>query len=81
MRSSRRGGVVALVGGRTAGVAAAVALVAEPAAGGSGRQDVFVALYVNDVGGSGRWSARWFVRGRQVAARRFSVRPEQDVAP
>ena len=42
----------------------------------SGRQDIFVALFVNDVGGPGRWRARWFVRGRRVAAWRFTVRPE-----
>jgi hypothetical protein len=42
----------------------------------SGRQNVFVALYVNDVGGPGRWRARWFVRGVRVAEWRFRVRPE-----
>jgi len=42
----------------------------------SGRQDVFVAIYVNDVGGPGRWRARWFVRGVRVAEWRFQVRPE-----
>ena len=42
----------------------------------SGRQDVFVARYVNDVGGPGRWRARWFVRGDRVAEWRFRVRPE-----
>ena len=42
----------------------------------SGRQDLFVARYVNDVGGPGRWRARWFVRGRRVSEWRFTVRPE-----
>ena len=42
----------------------------------SGRQDVFVARFVNDVGGPGRWRARWFVRGVRVAEWKFTVRPE-----
>lgn len=42
----------------------------------SGRQDLFVARYVNDVGGPGSWRARWFVRGRRVGEWRFTVRPE-----
>ena len=42
----------------------------------SGRQDLFVARFVNDVGGPGRWRARWFVRGRRVAEWKFRVRPE-----
>lgn len=42
----------------------------------SGRQDLFVARYVNDIGGPGRWRARWFVRGDRVGEWRFTVRPE-----
>jgi hypothetical protein len=37
---------------------------------------VFVALFVNDRGGPGRWRARWFVDGERVATWRFRVRPE-----
>jgi len=44
--------------------------------GASGSSRQFVALYVNDTGGVGRWRARWFVRGRRVAGWRFVVRPE-----
>jgi hypothetical protein len=41
-----------------------------------GRSSVFVALFVNDVGGTGRWRARWTVGGRTVAVWRFRVRSE-----
>jgi hypothetical protein len=37
---------------------------------------VFVALFVNDVGGPGRWRARWTVDGEHLATWRFRVRPE-----
>ncbi len=37
-----------------------------------------MALYVNDVGGPGRWRARWFVRGRRVAQWRFRARSERE---
>jgi len=39
---------------------------------------VFVALFVNDVGGPGKWRARWTVDGERVAAWRFRVEPELD---
>jgi hypothetical protein len=35
-----------------------------------------VALFVNDLGGPGRWRARWTVDGVTVATWRFTVRPE-----
>jgi hypothetical protein len=44
--------------------------------GRSGRSRVFIALYVNDVGGPGDWRARWLVRGRTAAVWRFRVRSE-----
>jgi hypothetical protein len=37
---------------------------------------VFVARFVNDRGGPGRWRARWRVDGRIVDTWRFTVRPE-----
>jgi hypothetical protein len=43
---------------------------------GDGVSRVFAALFVNDVGGPGRWRARWTVAGRTVATWRFRVRPE-----
>jgi hypothetical protein len=43
---------------------------------GDGVSRVFAALLVNDVGGPGRWRARWTVAGRTVATWRFRVRPE-----
>jgi hypothetical protein len=44
--------------------------------GTRGRSRIFVALFVNDQGGPGRWRARWKVAGRVVATWRFRVRPE-----
>jgi hypothetical protein len=44
--------------------------------GSRGRSRIFVALFVNDRGGPGRWRARWKVAGRVVATWRFRVRPE-----
>lgn len=44
--------------------------------GARGRSRIFVALFVNDQGGTGRWRARWKVAGRVVASWRFRVRPE-----
>jgi hypothetical protein len=41
--------------------------------GGDGRSAVFVALYVNDVGGPGRWRAKWKVDGRKVETWGFRV--------
>jgi hypothetical protein len=41
-----------------------------------GRSSVFVALFVNDTGGTGRWRARWYVGGRSVDAWSFRVRSE-----
>jgi endonuclease YncB( thermonuclease family) len=41
-----------------------------------GRSRVFVARFVNDRGGPGRWRARWRVNGRIVSSWRFTVRPE-----
>ncbi len=41
-----------------------------------GRSSVFVALFVNDAGGTGRWRARWYVRGKSVDTWSFRVRPE-----
>jgi hypothetical protein len=41
-----------------------------------GRSSVFVALFVNDRGGVGRWRARWRARGERVAAWTFRVRSE-----
>jgi hypothetical protein len=42
----------------------------------SGISRVFVALFVNDQGGPGRWGATWSVNGRIVATWRFWVRAE-----
>jgi hypothetical protein len=42
----------------------------------SGRSRVFVALFVNDRGGPGRWRATWSVDGTRVAAWKFTVRTE-----
>jgi hypothetical protein len=42
----------------------------------SGISRVFVALFVNDEGGPGRWRATWSVNDRIVATWRFRVRPE-----
>jgi hypothetical protein len=44
--------------------------------GARGRSRIFVALFVNDRGGPGRWRARWKRDGRVVASWRFRVRPE-----
>lgn len=44
--------------------------------GANGRSEIFVALYVNDVGGAGEWKARWKVAGKVVEKWRFKVRPE-----
>jgi hypothetical protein len=44
--------------------------------GRRGVSRVFAALFVNDEGGPGKWRARWFVDGEQVASWRFTVRPE-----
>jgi hypothetical protein len=41
-----------------------------------GRSSVFVALFVNDQGGTGRWRARWYVGGRSVDTWSFRVNPE-----
>jgi hypothetical protein len=41
-----------------------------------GRSSVFVALFVNDRGGVGRWRARWRARGKRVASWTFRVRSE-----
>lgn len=41
-----------------------------------GRDVIEDSLYVNDVGGPGRWRAIWRVAGRPVAAFRFRLRPE-----
>ena len=57
MRSGRRGGVVALVGGCTAGVAAAVALAAGPAGGAVPFAESAGSVYrgfVSLLGGGGR---------------------------
>jgi hypothetical protein len=43
-----------------------------------GNSRVFVARFVNDIGGPGRWRARWTVDGETVATWRFRVRPEFD---
>jgi hypothetical protein len=43
---------------------------------GDGFSRIFAALFVNDVGGPGRWRARWTVDGRTVATWHFRVRPE-----
>jgi len=45
-----------------------------PASGA--RQDIFVAIFVNDRGGLGRWRAVWYVHGRRVASWRFMVHSE-----
>ncbi|HEX5619184.1 MAG TPA: hypothetical protein VFX51_12225 [Solirubrobacteraceae bacterium] len=42
----------------------------------NGVSRVFVARFVNDRGGPGRWRARWRVDGRIVDTWRFKVRPE-----
>ncbi len=42
----------------------------------NGASRVFVARFVNDRGGPGKWRARWLVDGHQVASWRFKVRPE-----
>jgi hypothetical protein len=44
--------------------------------GANGRSEIFVALYVNDVGGAGSWRAKWFVGGKKVEAWSFRVRSE-----
>jgi hypothetical protein len=44
--------------------------------GQRGVSRVFVARFVNDRGGPGRWRARWIVDGETVASWRFRVRPE-----
>jgi hypothetical protein len=41
-----------------------------------GRSSVFVARFVNDRGGPGRWRARWRARGNRVAVWTFRVRSE-----
>ncbi|MEX1142819.1 MAG: hypothetical protein WD399_07335 [Thermoleophilaceae bacterium] len=41
-----------------------------------GRDAIEDSLYVNDVGGPGRWRAIWRVAGERVAAFRFRLRPE-----
>lgn len=46
--------------------------------GRGGFSRVFVARFVNDRGGPGRWRARWRVNGQIVATWRFTVRPEFD---
>jgi hypothetical protein len=40
------------------------------------RSRIFVALFVNDRGGLGRWRATWFQQGRQVGEWGFTVRSE-----
>jgi hypothetical protein len=42
----------------------------------TGRSRVFVALFVNDRGGPGRWRATWSVDGSVVAIWGFRVEPE-----
>jgi hypothetical protein len=44
----------------------------------NGVSRVFVARFVNDRGGPGRWRARWRVDGRIVDTWRFTVRPESE---
>jgi hypothetical protein len=44
--------------------------------GRDGRSRVTIALFVNDRGGAGRYTATWTVRGRTVATAAFRVRPE-----
>jgi hypothetical protein len=44
--------------------------------GARGRSRVFVARFVNDRGGPGRWRAVWRVDGERVARWSFRVRPE-----
>lgn len=43
-----------------------------------GRDAIEDSLYVNDVGGPGRWRAIWRVAGKRVARFRFRLRPEFD---
>jgi hypothetical protein len=44
--------------------------------GRRGRSEIFVARFVNDRGGPGRWRATWRRHGRRVDAFEFKVRPE-----
>jgi hypothetical protein len=44
--------------------------------GRDGRSRVTIALFVNDRGGPGHYTATWTVRGRTVATAAFHVRPE-----
>ena len=44
--------------------------------GRDGRSRVTIALFVNDRGGPGHYTATWTVRGRTVATTAFHVRPE-----
>ena len=41
-----------------------------------GRSSIFVARFVNDVGGPGEWRARWRARGKRRASWDFTVRSE-----
>ena len=47
-----------------------------PRSGRDGRSRVTIALFVNDRGGAGRYTATWTVRDRTVATAAFRVRAE-----